>query len=144
MRRFGLTWPGFLAWRADSEQRGHCASRCCCASSPSIDQSCPAGRTSSAAFDIFQVIQPRQATERPVVIVDIDEKSLRALGQWPWPRTRIAEMITRLTNLGALVIAFDVVFAEPDRLSRNLRRIRFAISMNRHEPSFVACQATIR
>jgi adenylate cyclase len=72
------------------------------------------------AFDIFQIIQPREATERPVVIVDIDEKSLRALGQWPWPRTRIAEMITRLTNLGALVIGFDVVFAEPDRLSPQL------------------------
>jgi adenylate cyclase len=72
------------------------------------------------AFDIFQVLQPREATERPVVIVDIDEKSLRALGQWPWPRTRIAELITRLTSLGALVIAFDVVFAEPDRLSPQL------------------------
>lgn len=72
------------------------------------------------AFDIFQVIQPRKATERPVVIVDIDEKSLRALGQWPWPRTRIAEMITRLTDSGALVIGFDVVFAESDRLSPQL------------------------
>jgi adenylate cyclase len=68
-------------------------------------------------FDLFQVIQPRVAEQRPVVIVDIDEKSLRAIGQWPWPRTRIAELITRLTNLGAIVIAFDIVFSEPDRLS---------------------------
>ena len=42
------------------------------------------------------------------------------LGQWPWPRTRVADLITRLTKLGALVIAFDVVFAEPDRLSPQL------------------------
>jgi adenylate cyclase len=69
------------------------------------------------AFDIFQVIKPRDATSRPVVIVDIDEQSLQKLGQFPWPRTRIADMITRLTRLGAAAIAFDVVFPEPDRLS---------------------------
>ena len=69
------------------------------------------------AFDIFQVIKPRDATSRPVVIVDIDEESLQKLGQFPWPRTRIADMITRLTRLGAAAIAFDVVFSEPDRLS---------------------------
>jgi adenylate cyclase len=69
------------------------------------------------AFDIFQVIKPREAKQRPVVIVDIDEQSLRKLGQFPWPRTRIADMITRLTQLGAAAVAFDVVFAEPDRLS---------------------------
>jgi adenylate cyclase len=68
-------------------------------------------------FDLFQVIHPRVATERPVVIVDIDEKSLKTLGQWPWPRTRIADLITKLTQMGALVIAFDIVFAEPDRMS---------------------------
>src|SRR3954451_19638182 len=69
------------------------------------------------AFDIFQVIKPRVAAQRPVVIVDIDEESLRKLGQFPWPRTRVADLITRLTKLGAAAIAFDVVFSEPDRLS---------------------------
>jgi adenylate cyclase len=69
------------------------------------------------AFDLFQVIKPRVATQRPVVIVDIDEDSLRKLGQWPWPRTRVADLVTRLARLGAAAIAFDVVFAEPDRLS---------------------------
>ena len=39
------------------------------------------------------------------------------LGQWPWPRTRVADLVTRLTKLGAIVIAFDVIFSEPDRLS---------------------------
>ena len=68
-------------------------------------------------FDFFQVLHPREATQRPVVIVDIDEKSLNSLGQWPWPRTRIADIITRLTQMGALVVAFDVVFPEPDRMS---------------------------
>ncbi len=68
-------------------------------------------------FDLFQVLHPREASQRPVVIVDIDEKSLKSIGQWPWPRTRIADLITRLTQMGALVIAFDIVFAEPDRMS---------------------------
>ena len=71
-------------------------------------------------FDIFQVIHPRVSTERPVVIVDIDEKSLKTVGQWPWPRTRVADLVTRLTQMGALVIAFDIVFAEPDRMSPSI------------------------
>ena len=68
-------------------------------------------------FDAFQRIDPRVKTARPVTIVDIDEKSLAKLGQWPWPRTRIADLVTNLTKLGAVVIAFDVIFSEPDRLN---------------------------
>jgi adenylate cyclase len=71
-------------------------------------------------FDLYQVIKPRERTIAPVVIVDIDEASIKAFGQWPWPRTRLAEMVTRLTNSGAAVIAFDVIFAEPDRMSPGL------------------------
>jgi adenylate cyclase len=68
-------------------------------------------------FDTFQRIDPRVKTARPVTIVDIDEKSLAKLGQWPWPRTRIADLVANLTKLGAVVIAFDVIFSEPDRLN---------------------------
>ena len=68
-------------------------------------------------FDSFQRIDPRVKTARPVTIVDIDEASLAKLGQFPWPRTRIADLITGLTKLGAVVIAFDIVFSEPDRLN---------------------------
>src|SRR6476646_955685 len=68
-------------------------------------------------FDTFQRIDPRVKTARPVAIVDIDETSLAKLGQWPWPRTRIADMVANLTRLGAVVIAFDVIFSEPDRLN---------------------------
>jgi adenylate cyclase len=54
-------------------------------------------------WDNFQLFEPRVKTIRPVTIVDIDEKSLAdpRLGQWPWPRTRIADIITNLTKLGA-------------------------------------------
>jgi adenylate cyclase len=78
-------------------------------------------------FDIFQLVEPRKKTIRPVTIVDIDEKSLAdpRLGQWPWPRTKIADIITNLTRLGAVVIAFDVVFAEPDRLNPDIAADNF-------------------
>jgi adenylate cyclase len=68
-------------------------------------------------FDAYQRFDPRDKTARPVTIVDIDDKSLEKLGQWPWPRTRIADLVNELTRLGAVVIAFDVVFSEPDRLN---------------------------
>ncbi len=73
-------------------------------------------------FDTFQVLDPRIKTARPVTIIDIDERSLAdpRLGQWPWPRTRVADIVTTLSRLGAVVIAFDVVFSEPDRLNPDI------------------------
>jgi adenylate cyclase len=68
-------------------------------------------------FDTFQLLEPRKKTARPVRIVDIDEKSLAKFGQWPWPRTRVADLVTRLTRLGPAAIGFDLMFAEPDRLN---------------------------
>jgi adenylate cyclase len=53
------------------------------------------------------------------VIVDIDESSLSAFGQWPWPRTILADLLTRLYEWQAAAIAFDVIFPEPDRSSLN-------------------------
>src|SRR6478735_3108987 len=69
------------------------------------------------SFDFYQVLSPRDAKARPVVIVDIDEPSLKEFGQWPWPRTVVADLITKLTDLGVAAIGFDVLFAEPDRTS---------------------------
>jgi adenylate cyclase len=58
-----------------------------------------------------------------VVLAAIDEKSLDEIGRWPWPRTRIAELVDRLTEYGAKVIAFDAVFPEPD-VNSTLREVR--------------------
>ncbi len=77
------------------------------------------------SFDTYQVIKPRVKTARPVTIVDIDEKSMARYGQFPWPRTRIAELVTRLTEMGAVVIAFDVMFPESDRLNPALAASSF-------------------
>ncbi|HEY2244408.1 MAG: adenylate/guanylate cyclase domain-containing protein [Xanthobacteraceae bacterium] len=68
-------------------------------------------------FDFFQVLRPRPQEIRPVVIVDIDEASLKAIGQWPWPRTTVADLITQISQLGAVAIGFDIIFPEPDRMS---------------------------
>ena len=77
-------------------------------------------------FDLYQVLHPRDAKQRPVVIVDIDEKSLKTIGQWPWPRTRVAELVNKLTQMGAAAIAFDIVFSEPDRMSPGVAAETFA------------------
>src|SRR6202790_4823908 len=84
---------------------------------PRILDPAPVEELRVRTFDTFQRIDPRVKTARPVAIVDIDEKSLAKLGQWPWPRTRIADLVTNLTRLGAVVIAFDAIFSEPDRLN---------------------------
>src|SRR4051794_25273908 len=68
-------------------------------------------------FDTFQVLEPRVKTARPVRIVNIDEKSLAKFGQWPWPRTVVADLVNSLNRLGPAAIGFDVMFAEPDRLN---------------------------
>ncbi len=67
-------------------------------------------------FDSFQRISPRDFDpgKSPVRIVAIDEASLKRIGQWPWPRTRLARLVDRLREAGAAAIVFDVIFAEPD------------------------------
>ena len=73
------------------------------------------GRLDNAAYDILL----RSARTRPpagrVVIVDVDERSLSTIGQWPWRRDLIGDLIARLRGLGAATVALDLVFAEPDR-----------------------------
>jgi len=71
-------------------------------------------------------------TQRPpdtgsVAVVDLDEGSLAALGQWPWPRYRIARLLGRIREAGASAVGLDVMFAESDRtslrsLSEEIRR----------------------
>lgn len=71
----------------------------------------------SAYFDFTQKLFSVSATDAPVTVVDIDEASIAAFGQWPWPRDRIAELIAILARSGPAVIGIDLLFPEPDRLS---------------------------
>jgi len=78
----------------------------------------PLERVRMQVFDVFQNAAPREdAGESRVAVVDIDEESIARLGQWPWPRTELAELNRRLGEAGAAVVAYDIVFSEPDRTS---------------------------
>ena len=65
---------------------------------------------------ILRTVNDEETTGIPI-IVDIDESSLEAFGQWPWPRYRIAELLSKLKNAGAGSIGLDFLMAEPDRTS---------------------------
>ena len=72
-------------------------------------------------FDQLQIKYPRVTEGQTYsVIVDIDEKSLREIGQWPWPRTVLADLFNKSREAGMLVLGLDVLFAEKDRTSPEL------------------------
>ena len=52
-----------------------------------------------------------------IIIIDIDEKSLKELGQWPWSRDKVARLLQNLADYGVAIVGLDVVFAEPDNSS---------------------------
>ena len=71
----------------------------------------------SSLRDIFFQIRGEIPTSNQITIVDIDEKSLAQLGQWPWERDLVAQLLTKLTKDGAGIIGLDMVFAEADKTS---------------------------
>jgi HD-GYP domain-containing protein (c-di-GMP phosphodiesterase class II) len=77
-------------------------------------------------YDTLLKSRSGRAASGSVVIVDIDTKSLAQYGQWPWPRYRIAQLLDKLREMGALSVGVDILFAEPDRSS--LRYIQENIS----------------
>ena len=78
----------------------------------------PVARLRLSVFDSYLNVAPRPLDETlPVRIVDIDEPSLAKVGQWPWPRTKLAAIIDALKAAGARTITLDLILAEPDRLS---------------------------
>jgi adenylate cyclase len=88
-------------------------------------------------FDLLQRISPREYNpELPIRVVDIDEQSLANWGQWPWPRTLLAQMVKNLGEYGAAAIAFDILFVEPDRFSParllNDPALSGVVSVDRH------------
>ncbi|MFO1324455.1 MAG: CHASE2 domain-containing protein [Burkholderiales bacterium] len=74
-------------------------------------------RLQSAWFDAYQVMSPRDVASTPVVVVEIDERSLVRHGQWPWPRTLLAELVRDIEQLDPAAIGIDILMPEPDRLS---------------------------
>ncbi len=83
-----------------------------------------------ALFDEYQRLAPAAYEDAAVRVVDIDDDTLERIGQWPWPRIHVATLIDRLTNLGAAVVAFDMVYAEPARTSpQHLMRSWFNLNI---------------
>jgi adenylate cyclase len=74
-------------------------------------------RLQSLWFDAYQRVTPRTVDATPAIVVEIDEKSLAALGQWPWPRTILARLLREIERQSPLAIGLDIVMPEPDRLS---------------------------
>lgn len=74
-------------------------------------------RIQLAWLDTYQVVAPREVKAMPAVIVAIDEKSLAELGQWPWPRTVLADLLTAISRAQPAAIGIDVLMPEPDRMS---------------------------
>ena len=83
-------------------------------------------RLQSAWFDTYQIVKPREIASTPTTVVEIDEASLARIGQWPWPRSVLAELVRGIEREQPLAIGLDILMPEPDRLSphRLLARAR--------------------
>ena len=82
-----------------------------------IQSPAPVHGLRNAVFDGYQRLFPLERTSHPVTIVVIDEPSLARYGQWPWPRTRLAELLTKIGDARPAAIGLDLFFPEPDRFS---------------------------
>ena len=87
-----------------------------------------------AWLDIYQELSPRERRSAPAVIVAIDEASLDRFGQWPWPRTLVAQLLDKLRAGSPAAIGVDILFPEPDRLSPE----RLAPSVAAADPQLAA------
>ena len=77
----------------------------------------PVQSVREALFDTYQRLLPRERRSAPVTIVEIDEAALAERGQWPWPRTLVAELVSRIAGHEPAAIGLDLLFPEPDRFS---------------------------
>ena len=77
-------------------------------------------RLQNYTFDTYQRLHPRENKSVEIYVVDIDEKSLEAVGQWPWPRNKIAMLIEKLFEKGVSSVGLDIVFAEKDGKSPDM------------------------
>src|SRR5215469_886714 len=75
------------------------------------------GAARLSLFDSYQRLMGRDRYTNAVVIVAIDNESLRKIGQWPWPRRQFARLTSIVTGAGAATVGIDLLFSEPDRQS---------------------------
>ena len=104
-----------------------------------------AGKLEAIAYDA-RLLATMPATQDPqIVIVDIDEKSLRREGHWPWPRDKLARLVDQLFDrYGARLVGFDIVFPETDTSSGSAVLTDLAHSRLRRAPGFDATIGALR
>ncbi len=68
-------------------------------------------------YDQFVQVSGSQKASDRITIIDIDETSLSGVGQWPWPRYRVAQIVKNINALKPKVIGFDIILPESDRTS---------------------------
>jgi len=82
------------------------------------------GRLDNLAYDMqlraHLLTHNKKLTDTSIVIVDIDNKSLDAEGRWPWPRSKLAQLVSQLQAAGAVVVVFDMLFPYPESNIANL------------------------
>jgi HD-GYP domain-containing protein (c-di-GMP phosphodiesterase class II) len=83
-----------------------------------------------SVYDTLVRWTPTRLPSGKVVIVDVDEKSLASVGQWPWRRDVISRLIDALRDRGAATVALDIVFAESDRYEGSGRSPDAVLSEN--------------
>lgn len=67
-----------------------------------------------------RVLTEKRLTQSAVAIIDLDDHSLTVEGQWPWPRSKLANLVLELKKQGVAVVAFDMLFAESQRNSAQI------------------------
>jgi len=65
--------------------------------------------------DYMFILRGEVEDSKNIVIIDLDNRSLKEVGQWPWSRDTVSELLINLTNAGVGLVGFDIVFAEEDR-----------------------------
>ena len=68
-------------------------------------------------WDHFQYVHPRQEVSNEIVVVNITESDIKKYGQWPWPRHILGIFHANLSEAGAILVNYNILFAEQDRMS---------------------------
>lgn len=73
------------------------------------------------AFDLVlrvdEAIRPAKRPDARIVVVDIDRRTLQAVGPWPWPRETLAQLVEAVAEAKPALVAIDILFADPDSRS---------------------------
>ncbi len=77
----------------------------------------PAARLDNLVYDTWMRLSEKPAIHPAPAIVEIDEASLKKLGQWPWPRVLLGDLVEKILQGGAVAVGLDILLAEPDRSS---------------------------